>query len=395
MFMKKKSFLILIFLLILFTESGFLQTLQEISVPQYATGKNAASTNTMRLPYCVRLKISGLIANKQYIVEIGIDTNNTTTTMGAGNVWDGSAYSNQKVDSTTTISDASGNLTFWAALQPTGNARFEPFGTFTPPSHGFGYLKIRFKSIDSSTWQGSTLVSSGYIKYLDCAATARTTTTDDDGAFIRGFLGTGYAGKFVLTYDNTAGTGRPLSCYRIENNTYDEKWYAQTALPSAFLEADSNSNGVYAVVIPSNNSNGVKRIEIQNSDGSIIKVHTSANGVWGTANTVNPARFSVLSPTTSIIQISTNVPDNYNLSQNYPNPFNPTTNIRYQIKSNNIVSLEVFNVLGEKVTSLVNQFQSAGIYEVNFDAAALSSGLYFYRLKAGDFEQTMKMSLIK
>ncbi len=391
---KKLSTLALIYFIII---SGLVysQTLQELVIPQYATGKDGASTNTIRLPYCVRLKISGLIPSKQYIVEIGIDTNSATTTMGAGNVWSGIAFSGQKIDTTTTITDGSGNLTFWAALQPTGNTRFEPFGTGTPPIRGFGYLKVRFRSIDSTSWQTSPLVSSSYIKYLDCASTPRTTTTDDDGAFIRGFLGTGYAGKFVLTYDNVNGTGRPLSCYRIENNGYIENWSIQTGLPSAFTGADSSNNGVYAVVIPSNNTNGVKRIEIQNSDGTIAKVHTASNGVWGSANTVNPARFSVIAPTTSINIISSETPQNYSLSQNYPNPFNPVTKIKYSIKSSGFVSLRVFDVLGKEVENLVNQNQSSGTYEVIWDASKLTSGVYLYRLESGSYSETKIMTLLK
>jgi len=88
-------------------------------------------------------------------------------------------------------------------------------------------------------------------------------------------------------------------------------------------------------------------------------------------------------------------PTEYALMQNYPNPFNPTTIIRYQLPTASMVQLEVFDVLGKKVASLVNSKQAAGDYSVLFDASSLSSGVYFYRLQASQFVQTKKMLLVK
>ncbi len=94
-------------------------------------------------------------------------------------------------------------------------------------------------------------------------------------------------------------------------------------------------------------------------------------------------------------EISSNAPETYNLSQNYPNPFNPTTMIRFSLKETGIVSLKVYNVLGQLVTTLVNEQKPAGIYEYNFDASGMSSGIYFYTIKTGDFTATKKMILMK
>lgn len=88
-------------------------------------------------------------------------------------------------------------------------------------------------------------------------------------------------------------------------------------------------------------------------------------------------------------------PEQFTLSNNYPNPFNPTTVISYQLPVTSHVTLKVFDMLGREVASLVNGRVSAGQYEVQFDASNLSSGLYIYRLQAGEFIQTKKMLLIK
>jgi hypothetical protein len=85
----------------------------------------------------------------------------------------------------------------------------------------------------------------------------------------------------------------------------------------------------------------------------------------------------------------------YSLKQNYPNPFNPITMISWQSPQSGRQTLKVYNILGKEVATLVNEFRSAGNYEVNFDAGNLSSGVYFYKLLAGSFVETKKMILMK
>ncbi len=89
------------------------------------------------------------------------------------------------------------------------------------------------------------------------------------------------------------------------------------------------------------------------------------------------------------------MPSNYSLEQNYPNPFNPTTTINFSIPSKGMVSLKVYNSIGEIVTELVNEELVAGAYTYQFDAASLSSGIYFYSINTDNFSQTKKMLLLK
>ena len=102
----------------------------------------------------------------------------------------------------------------------------------------------------------------------------------------------------------------------------------------------------------------------------------------------------------SQINMKYNDPDNYSLSQNYPNPFNPSTTLKYALKEDRYVKLNIYNMLGQRVKTLVNVFQSAGYKQViwngtNENGVKVPSGLYIYRIEAGDFVDTKKMLLLK
>ena len=124
------------------------------------------------------------------------------------------------------------------------------------------------------------------------------------------------------------------------------------------------------------NSNDGWLIEWAYSSGSNI-LHTTNGGIMG------------------VKVISTNTPEEFHLFQNFPNPFNPTTTIRYDIKTKGSVELKVFDLLGREITTLVNENQTPGTYEVVFDATSLSSGVYLYKLQSGDFVKTRKMLIVK
>jgi hypothetical protein len=89
------------------------------------------------------------------------------------------------------------------------------------------------------------------------------------------------------------------------------------------------------------------------------------------------------------------VPTDFSLMQNYPNPFNPTTSIRFALPKESAVRLTVFNILGQEVASLVQGTMAAGFHKVDFDASKLNSGMYIYRIEAGNFVSVKKMVLMK
>ncbi|MBK8982811.1 MAG: T9SS type A sorting domain-containing protein, partial [Ignavibacteria bacterium] len=97
-----------------------------------------------------------------------------------------------------------------------------------------------------------------------------------------------------------------------------------------------------------------------------------------------------------INNISAEVPDKYSLSQNYPNPFNPVTKIKFDIAGGaQNVKLIVYDAIGREVAVLINQSMNAGSYESEFRGENFASGIYFFRLTAGDFNEIKKMTLLK
>jgi hypothetical protein len=95
------------------------------------------------------------------------------------------------------------------------------------------------------------------------------------------------------------------------------------------------------------------------------------------------------------VELENNNPNRFSLTQNYPNPFNPTTTIKYKIPEISFVTIKVYDVLGNEVATLVNEEKPAGSYEIEFEGISLTSGIYFYKIKAGDFIETKKMIMIK
>lgn len=100
-------------------------------------------------------------------------------------------------------------------------------------------------------------------------------------------------------------------------------------------------------------------------------------------------------PALAVTETSSEAPATFMLLQNYPNPFNPSTTIRYALPHAGVVTLKVFNVQGQELATLVHEKQGAGEHAISWNAAGLPSGVYLYRLHAGDWRETKKMLLTK
>ncbi|MBI4810067.1 MAG: T9SS type A sorting domain-containing protein [Ignavibacteriales bacterium] len=98
---------------------------------------------------------------------------------------------------------------------------------------------------------------------------------------------------------------------------------------------------------------------------------------------------------TSIEQSASTLPLEYRLKQNYPNPFNPSTTIKFDIPQASYVTLKIYNMLGQELTELINEEKKPGAYNVTWNAFGFSSGIYFYRMTAGNFSDIKKMLLVR
>lgn len=117
-------------------------------------------------------------------------------------------------------------------------------------------------------------------------------------------------------------------------------------------------------------------------------------GIW-TGGPIGVNAYSSRLCATTVGIHKTGIPVEFSLSQNYPNPFNPSTLIKYEIPVGSNVSVTVYNLLGESVATLVNEYKTAGSYEIKFDASNYASGVYFYKIEAGAFSDIKKMMLVK
>ena len=95
------------------------------------------------------------------------------------------------------------------------------------------------------------------------------------------------------------------------------------------------------------------------------------------------------------IEVNFSTPNKFELSQNYPNPFNPSTTILFNLIEAENVKLTIYNILGQEIKTLLDEYKESGVYTINFNASDLNSGFYIYKLEAGSFTQTRKMTLIK
>jgi hypothetical protein len=129
---------------------------------------------------------------------------------------------------------------------------------------------------------------------------------------------------------------------------------------------------------------------VQTRSGEEAELYTGLYENTSTGAKVYKRNFVV-----GVEDISSGVPTSYELEQNYPNPFNPVTTIQFSIPEQSFITLEIFNSLGEKVSTLVSEELNAGTYNYEWKAGNLSSGVYYYKLIANDFSQTKKLILLR
>ena len=186
-------------------------------------------------------------------------------------------------------------------------------------------------------------------------------------------------GKIILAGESVNGNSniQNIKLVRLNtdgslDNTFGTGGIKQTTIGSSYSETSS---------------------VLMQSDGKIVVAGNIGNSNFYSALTL--IRYNNKPGIPSAIEVKLNTPIKFSLSQNYPNPFNPSTIIKYSLPKQSYVTLKVYDILGKEVRSLVDEEKPAGNYQVEFYAADLPSGVYFYRVQAGSFNQVRKMLLIK
>lgn len=265
------------------------------------------------------------------------------------------------------------------------------FGT-TWSEISYGSLSKGIYSLGENQ-DGSVLVGSdsGYVYYLPANSTSWKTipiSTTKDIIHTVSFLSNGW---FIAgTINSTVGDGLFVSTDK------GATWSSHSLQGNAVLSFLPLQNGtVYAGTF----ANGVYK---SNDNGLTWTQLTPGFPAYGLTMDKNGVLYAagysgVYSSKQSVTAVdhTENIPKHFTLSQNYPNPFNPSTEIQFSIPQRNTVTLKIYDLLGREVKTLVNTELSAGTYSFQWNAENLASGMYFYRITAGNYTSTKKMILLK
>jgi uncharacterized delta-60 repeat protein len=221
-------------------------------------------------------------------------------------------------------------------------------------------------------------------------------------------IGQGSATDYATVMYNSSGQQQWATRYNGANNTSDDaSSVGVDGFGNAYVTGASNSGGTNLDYLtlkynitgqqmweqryngPANGVDAALSIFVDNAGNSFVAGNSQGSGSSSDYATI---RYST---TVGIDPVSSEIPDKYKLYDNYPNPFNPVTKIKFDVPAQSFTKLIVYDITGKTIGTLVNQDLNAGSYVYNFDAAGLSSGVYFYKIQAGDFNDVRKMMLVK
>jgi Secretion system C-terminal sorting domain len=274
---------------------------------------------------------------------------------------------------------------------------------FSSTSAGIRIHKNSYSNMGSG-WSTVYLTSANYyskqdfgIRHTNSNATNNqmliTCSKDNNGVY---HFSQNAGASWLLDYNLAFGTENPVT------------------FTACTLDSQAAGNNYAKAVFISNGDSVIYRGGYLGSLGARVKVnnHTNTGVVVPDVssyrqggNTCGDVIYGGYGPTnvyydgecliTGIASTGGEIPAVYNLNQNYPNPFNPSTSIRFSTPISGVVELAVYDISGKLVSRLVNGYKAAGTYTVDFNAARLASGVYFYKLTAGEFSDTKKMVLVK
>ncbi len=374
--------------------------LYELVMPKVIQG--AQPDNNDRIPLAYRLRIEGLKANSTYkyynrviddtdgfdqdgggnMIFVPVEGGDFVRTTGSPDFSQG-AINNGYFELQT---DEQGTFEGWFITEPTGNRRFEPGN------------QVRIRLLLNDGAGGTEIYHS-----IDTFSDIRVVEFGTEAGKATGLAAISEAvdRNFIVLYSDTEGAGRPVYATVAEHTGvgFDDRY------AGFFREWTEGQSGRWAAVLPNELPDGIRRIEERSIlDGFEVNSITSENGIWADGiSTVNPfggSESPIILDLVSAVPINdgnSETPAEFVLKQNYPNPFNPATSITYGLPEASHVKLEVYSVNGQLVTTLQNGMQSAGFHTVTFDSrnVSIASGVYLYRIEAGNHIQVKKMLLVK
>jgi len=245
-----------------------------------------------------------------------------------------------------------------------------------------------FKNLKLNSFRG--IADDSHIDSL----TGKVRSMMDAQNLARGLSSNGYPIINPITNQPTTFpfSGDPITGEGWVYNTWTSGGAGFVFFSGPFNMAPNDTQWVMIALIPAYGNTGLNSIELLREKTDLIRSLSYDSLAYG----------SISYFITDINENFNTIPENFSLSQNYPNPFNPSTTIKFSIPSVTLsgvegsrVQLKIYDVLGNEIATLVNEYRPAGMYNVQFTMNNLASGIYFYKLQAGSFFQTKKMILMK
>ena len=347
--------------------------------PKYVGGPLTTVTG-LEQPLAFYIEYAGLKANTAYEQQhIGLLTRGTSTVRGSK--WANNTWISPSTRASFVTTDANGKFKRWVFVR-------------SPSSYVVGVdtalLRVRVNEVGASA---TVTRDAGYMTSLHVSDTAKGATA---GAIVYGYLDSlvqTYVGRFIFAYQNPTDV-RPLAgwlVYKRPKNAVDSSLY-NTRLDTLLIKA-----GYFQLVVPANVRIG--KLEIRDSSNNVVEARTSTSwtaGQSGSKTELNYRQGTLV----SIPSGGSEIPTSFELSQNYPNPFNPETKIEFALPQMSYVNLTVTNLLGQHVSTLVNQLLPSGVKTVVWRGTddggrMMPSGVYFYRIQSRDLQQVRRMVLVR
>jgi len=377
--MKRLISLFICLFVVIFVSHGQQPQIDFKIYPKYVGA--VGSTSTLENPVAYYFVISGLPPNTPYEgLHMGWNGASAPTST-RGSKWTGSSWSSPSTVVPFQVSDSNGVIKAWVYLRPPTN--------FSSADSYRVRIRIRRAVDPRDTVEFFTNFDIKPLIFSD------TATGEKAGSIIYGYTDTinlNLGGKVMVAYMNPTDV-RPLAAWLIQRSTEENSDLFITRMDSTLRK-----NGYFQLLVPANTRIG--KLEVRDSNNVVVIAWVSnewSSGAPGTKTVIDFSKGTVV----SVRDIGESVqPGSYELLQNYPNPFNSETIIKFRVPEKSHVKIDIYNVIGQHVVTLVDGVYGSGEHTVKWDGKdkfnrELSSGIYFYMMRSNGYIFSRKMVYIK